>query len=629
LSENSRVTDLVFEPGEPNNMLAGVHGGPPQGGAPAEGGIYRTTSALAATPTFTRPLAIATNSVRIEFAINKVGSTVTVVAATGESASGTGCTTGMGAVRKSTDGGVTWSAKLAGGGGFCGGQCGYNIAVAMDPDDANLLYLGGSANDTCSRVYVRSSNGGTSFGFSDDGLHADTHALAVAPSNPNVVYVGNDGGIWKSTDAAQTWTSLNNTGFNATQFQSLALHPVDREFMIGGTQDNGTQFKRPDASWFRADFGDGGFALIDQSATDTENVTMYHTYFNQTNAMGYGRVTKASDAFEGNWEFFGCGFVAGTNGLNCAPPASSILFYAPIALGPGTPNTLYFGSDRLFRSTDRGETMVLASQGPIQTQVGGVAVSAIGIAPQDDNIRLVGMRFGRVYATHNGSSTLVDVSGPWPQSASLTAQPRRFVSRVAIDPNNSDVAYASFATYCAGAANCAQVYKTTDLVTALATPALPTWAPANSGLPDVPVNAFVVDPRNSDQLFAGTDIGVYQSIDAGASWTPYGTGFPRVTVFDMALHAPSGTLRVATHGRGIWEIAAGTATPTFSSLSSPTIGLGGGPTILSGFIKAGSLVPPGSVDVTVNSITQSAPITPASAQAGTVPGGGGSGNRQR
>ena len=66
---------------------------------------------------------------------------------------------------------------------------------------------------------------------------------------------------------------------------------------------------------------------------------MYHTYFNQTNAMGFGRVTKASDAFEGNWTLFGCGFVAGTNGLNCSPPATSILFYAPMALGPGTPNT--------------------------------------------------------------------------------------------------------------------------------------------------------------------------------------------------------------------------------------------------------------------------------------------------
>src|SRR5262249_36523679 len=86
----------------------------------------------------------------------------------------------------------------------------------------------------------------------------------------------------RATPAVLAVPSLNHTGFNATQFQSLSLHPVDREFMLGGTQDNGTELKRSDATWTRADFGDGGFALIDQSATDTENVTMYHTYFNQT-----------------------------------------------------------------------------------------------------------------------------------------------------------------------------------------------------------------------------------------------------------------------------------------------------------------------------------------------------------
>jgi hypothetical protein len=113
-------------------------------------------------------------------------------------------------------------------------------------------------------------------------LHADTHAIVYAPSDFTVMYEGSDGGIWRSADGGNTWLSRNTAGFSATQFQSLALHPLDREYMIGGTQDNGTEFKAPDGSWLHADGGDGGYALIDQNATDTTNVTMYHTYFRKS-----------------------------------------------------------------------------------------------------------------------------------------------------------------------------------------------------------------------------------------------------------------------------------------------------------------------------------------------------------
>ena len=76
-------------------------------------------------------------------------------------------------------------------------------------------------------------------------------AVAVAPSDPSVVYAGNDGGIWRSSDNGATWVSKNNGQFSATQLQSVAVHPTDRNFLIGGTQDNGTEWKKPDGSWFR------------------------------------------------------------------------------------------------------------------------------------------------------------------------------------------------------------------------------------------------------------------------------------------------------------------------------------------------------------------------------------------
>jgi hypothetical protein len=75
------------------------------------------------------------------------------------------------------------------------------------------------------------------------------------------------------------------------------------------------------------------------------------------------------------------------------------------------------------------------------------------------------------------------------------------------------------------------------------------------GIPDVPVNAFVVDKSNSNNLYAGTDIGVYASTDGGNSWNVFGTGLPRVAVFDMAIENTNHILRIATHGKGIWEIS--------------------------------------------------------------------------
>jgi len=93
------------------------------------------------------------------------------------------------------------------------------------------------------------------------------------------------------------------------------------------------------------------------------------------------------------------------------------------------------------------------------------------------------------------------------------------------------------------------VFKTTNL-----NAVTPTWTAAGNGIPDVPVSAFAVDPANSNNLYAGTDIGVYGSTDGGANWLPLNNGqLPRVAVFDMAIQPTSRTLRIATHGRGIWE----------------------------------------------------------------------------
>jgi len=547
VSGNRSITDIAMEPGNPNNLVTAVFGN----AAPGDGGYYRSTNAAAADPTtvtFTQTLQLF--AVTMKFAINKVTSTVTVLAGSGDGGGATGT------VRISTDGGATWGTPVAAAANYCDGQCFYDAVVALKPDDANTFFLGGGGNLPLQKTI----NGGTSFTSPNGTLHADTHAIVYAPSDFTVMYEGNDGGVWRSADGGNTWTSRNTSGFKATQFQSLALHPSDRNFMIGGTQDNGTPMMRADGSWFRADFGDGGYALIDQNAADTTNVVMYHTYFNQTgNLIGFARTKTTPCATEAQWSFMGIygGLVdptvhcdGTTDSFNGISINDNVLFYAPIALGPGNPNTVYYGSDRLYRSANQGTTMPLVSQAPLTAN--GIPISTIAIAPQNDNVRIVGLADGQIFGTTTGSSTLTDITGPIPAF---------YVARAVIDPNNQNTAYVTLDGYGLPAGQ--HVWKTTNL-----SGAPPTWTASGNGIPDVPTNSIVVDPLHSNFVYAATDIGVYFSRDGGTTWNPYGTGLPRVACFDIAIQSPNRVLRVATHGRGMWEIGIAPFATTTNVISS-------------------------------------------------------------
>jgi photosystem II stability/assembly factor-like uncharacterized protein len=527
-SGNRRIRDIVFDPSDPNILVAWVYGT----AAAGDGGIYRTTNALAANPTFTQVVTTITSDTPGELTANRVGGITRMWAATGESS---------GRVRRSTDGGATWSAPLAGGTNFCANQCFYDIAVAAHPTVADTVHLGGSPI----LVHARSTDGGNTFQQFAAGLHVDTHAIEYAPSDPNIIYFGSDGGIWRSTDEGQTWTARNNDDYHATQFQSIAIHPTDPQFLLGGTQDNGTLFLQPNAAWTTTDGGDGGYALIDQNAVDVINVTQYHTFFNTTASMGFRRRFLAVPPVGGWGSTLGCGSGTVPNGMVC--PSQSVLFYAPMALGPGNPNTVYFGSDQVYRSTNNGTNMTSVSQVLSPGPLGPVVT--IGISPQNDNFRIAGTRDGKVFATTTGANPMLDVTNPaMPKPHPLDTNQRRAVSRAVFDPTNSSVAYVAFGGY--GVAAGQHIWKTMDLAAGAGA-----WFPAGNGIPDVPVNTMVIDPAAPFTIYAGTDIGVYASTDGGSNWSPYTTGMPRVTVFDLSfLNQPGNrVIRAATHGRGIWE----------------------------------------------------------------------------
>jgi hypothetical protein len=562
---NRNVNDMVLDPQDPsgNTLIVWLNGINIAG----DGGIYRSTNAMSGTPTFTQTLvttSTTTSNGRGELRAYVRSGTTVLYVASGEPSNvplgATICNSGaeFGALRRSDNGGVTWTAKLPGGGGFCQGQCFYNIGFDVVPGAAtgtDKLLLGGNVDSgNCARQQATSLDGGaTTFTSHAATTHADTHVIKIAPSNPLVMYRGDDGGVWKSIDGGDNWVNQNNTTMRATQFQSVAVHPTDPDISIGGTQDNGSNMLLTGgATWLHSDDGDGGFAMIDQSTP----TTMYHTYFNQLNSqIGYAR-SLTGGAF-GTWTFLGCSGMGTSNGISCnSAITTAVNFYCPTALGPGSPNnTVYIGTDRLLRSSTQGTANVTVSQAPIQS---GVAISAIGISQLDDNYRIVGLNNGALWYTTTGSSTLTSLD----PVGGGSVIPDFYVGRFAFDPVNKNTVYIGLGNFSGGTAPAqSHVWKVTNLNT---TPVI--TAINGSGintLPDVPVNGLIVDPQQSLRIFAGTDIGVFISEDGGARWSPYGQGLPRVAVFDIAIQNVKRVLRIATHGRGMWEI------PLFAPTAAP------------------------------------------------------------
>ncbi|MEW6734703.1 MAG: hypothetical protein AB1489_25485, partial [Acidobacteriota bacterium] len=383
-------------------------------------------------------------------------------------------------------------------------QCFYDNVISIDPTNADVVYYGGVG-------LYKSVNGGKSWrdlSASDIGLHEDFHAIAFVPGNANQLFVGNDGGIWSSPDAGNTWVNLNND-LSLTQFESVTIHPTDAKIGFGGSQDNGTiQFTGD--SWQQVEAADGGVVAIDQSNPDI----VYHLF---QSPLLRGPVRSNQGGKPGT-------FVRATTGIDQSDGA---LFYAPFILDVNNPSTLYYGTLRLYRSTNQGRnwtaiTSQLASSG---------LISAIAVAPSTPKVIYTAYSNGAIFASTNGGTTFENVTGDLPM---------RFISDIAVDPNRPSTVYVTLSGFLSG-----HVFKSTSGGSK--------WKNISSNLPDVPANTLVINAVNPQQLFLGNDIGLFQSDDGGNIWTLV-PGMPFVSVFDIAINERLGILRAATHGRGMYEL---------------------------------------------------------------------------
>jgi hypothetical protein len=207
-------------------------------------------------------------------------------------------------------------------------------------------------------------------------------------------------------------------------------------------------------------------------------------------------------------------------------------------MDPNDNNTLYYGTDRVYQTTN-GATSWTAISPDLTDGIPGTrlgTVSTIGVSPVNSNVIWAGTDDSHVWYTINGGINWTNVS------ASL---PYRWVTRVIPDPQNETSAYVTFSGLKWQDPQ-PHIFKTTDLGQ--------NWTDISSNLPDAPANAFAVDPINTDWLFVGTDLGAYYSSNGGNDWTYISSDLPVVSVYDMKIHPTDHFLVLGTHARSMYKM---------------------------------------------------------------------------
>jgi photosystem II stability/assembly factor-like uncharacterized protein len=391
------------------------------------------------------------------------------------------------------------------------GQGFYNLAVNVDPTTPDIVYL--SATSLWKAVKSGSAWTITDIG---DKYHPDNHVLTFRPGNHLVLWAGSDGGAYRSVDGGTTWDDSVNKGLCIMQMEFIDQHPSSTAVVFSGTQDNGTEQYRGTPVFYHADEGDGGYAIVNQS--NPSNIVS--TYFGAS-----PKLSTQGGKF-GTWMPVDKG-IGGTDAL----------FYPPMVACKTNARALALGTTVVNFDPAQG-TSHWTTQVVLPGLTDGELVSSLSYL----NVNLVyaATNAGKVYKLALSGTTwtaTVVSQSPLPVAnitdlTALTTAPETLVVVM------SDFEHG-------------HVWRGVVPAAGLAT-----WTDLSGDLPDIPVNAIVIDPTNANRLFAGTDIGVFETANGGKTWhsiSASSTGLPNCAVFDLRLHEATRILRAATHGRGLWE----------------------------------------------------------------------------
>ncbi len=452
--------------------------------------------------------------------------------------------TGTTGLYRSNDGGQTWTKVSA-----VNPRPLYFSQVHIDPTNPERVYMGG--------VKMQMTiDGGKTFETSATLVaHDDVHAIWIDPNNPDHLIIGDDGGVSVSYDMSKTWMFIPNLPVGL--FYHVAY---DMEFpynVCGGMQDN-YDWCGPSASrmgrgifnydWFQIQGGDGFVAI-----PDLKDSRIIYTESQDGNMIRRNKVTGESKSIRPTT----------TNVVN-ATAGETYRFHwdTPLLLSPNDPGTLLAAANRLFKSTDRGDswtalspdltknenrndivTMGVKGSDIAFSRNDGVsswpAIVAAGESPKQAGVYYTGTDDGTVSVSKDGGKTWQNITSHLPGFPSGYA----FVSKVVPSRFDAGTVYITvdnhrqndFASY---------MWVSRDFGA--------TFRSLNSNLRGENVRTLTEDTRNPDVLYIGTETGIFLTIDRGESWRRLKANFPTVRVDELTIHPRDNALLVATHGRALW-----------------------------------------------------------------------------
>jgi photosystem II stability/assembly factor-like uncharacterized protein len=407
--------------------------------------------------------------------------------------------------------GNTWTQLPDGGVGGSQSSYGWWFArVWVDPEDPMHVFVAGLP-------LMESTNGGTSW-RSQGGFHVDQHAMAWDPKDEGRVYLGNDGGVYRSeSNGTGGWSFGPVQPF--TQFYTIDVGEQTPTRIVGGTQDNGcirSYTSSNPADWNAYGCADGLEALINfENQNIVYGCSQYGSCDRSQNGGDSSSPIGATTSQRRNW-------------------------WTPLVFDPSDADVMYYAGNIVNRSTNGGVSWQAISPdltggdpNPGDSYPFGT-VTTVAAAKSDPMVLYVGTDDGRLWYTRNRG-------GSWTRATDPDL-PDRWVTRVVVDPTDAMKAYVTYSGFRNGDAT-AYVLTTSNGGVG--------WTDITGNLPQAPVNVIAV---TGSRLVVGTDLGVFFTKNGGANWLRLGRGLPKSPILDLRIHEPTRTVNAATFGRGMWKV---------------------------------------------------------------------------